>query len=132
MIIESCTYRDFFKTSNLPDGVKVYFNYRGELYFQDGIIFRDDRILVPHKIQRKLIEKCHTSHNGIEATLKLARANLFWPALSSQIKDVVKNCDVCAKFASSQLHPPMLSHRIPVYPFQLVSMDIFFRKISRP
>ncbi|XP_055619559.1 uncharacterized protein K02A2.6-like [Toxorhynchites rutilus septentrionalis] len=110
------------------DAVKVYFNHRSELCFQNGIVFRGDRILVPHKIRRKLIDKCHTSHNGIEATLKLARANLFWPGMSSQIKDVVKQSNVCAKFASSQVNPPMLSHRIPVYPFQLVSMDVFFGK----
>ncbi|XP_062713235.1 uncharacterized protein K02A2.6-like [Aedes albopictus] len=110
----------------LPDGVKVFFSYRNELSMQEGIVFRDDRILVPFKLRRALIDKCHTSHNGIEATLKLARANLFWPGMSSQIKDVVMQCGVCAKFASSQPNPPMMSHRIPVYPFQLVSMDVFF------
>ncbi|XP_053692358.1 uncharacterized protein K02A2.6-like [Sabethes cyaneus] len=111
---------------HLPDATKIYFNCRSELSTQDGIVFRDDRIVVPYKIRRKLIEKCHTSHNGTEATLKLARANLFWPGMSSQIKDWVKQCNVCAKYAASQPNPPMLSHGIPVYPFQLVSMDVFF------
>ncbi|XP_055527973.1 uncharacterized protein K02A2.6-like [Wyeomyia smithii] len=92
----------------------------------DGVIFRGDRILVPHVLRRKLIDKCHVSHNGLEATLKLARANLFWPGMSSQIKDVLKQCATCSKFAPSQPNPPLMSHSIPVYPFQLVSMDVFF------
>ncbi|XP_065080058.1 uncharacterized protein K02A2.6-like [Ochlerotatus camptorhynchus] len=110
----------------VPDGLRVYFGYRDEISVQDGIVFRHDRILVPHALRREMIEKCHVSHNGSEATLKLARANLFWPGMSSQIKDVVKGCPVCAKFASSQPNPPMMSHQIPLYPFQLISMDVFF------
>ncbi|XP_055604604.1 uncharacterized protein K02A2.6-like [Uranotaenia lowii] len=46
--------------------------------------------------------------------------------MSSQIKNAVQGCPVCAKFASSQPNPPMLSHSIPIYPFQLISMDVFF------
>lgn len=109
----------------VPDSVKIYYNYHHELSTQDGIVFRGDRIVVPHSLRRKLVDSCHVSHNGIEATLKLARANLFWPGMSSQITDVVKQCPTCAKYAASQPNPPMMSHVIPIYPFQLVSMDVF-------
>ncbi|XP_058444113.1 uncharacterized protein LOC131425874 [Malaya genurostris] len=62
-----------------PDIAKLYFNYRNELSTQDSLVFRNDRIVVPHSLRRMLIDCCHASHNGIEATLRLARANLFWP-----------------------------------------------------
>ncbi|XP_058449270.1 uncharacterized protein K02A2.6-like [Malaya genurostris] len=109
----------------VPDTVKVYYGYRSELSTQDGLVFRGDRIVVPYVLRRKLIDSCHVSHNGVESTLKLARANLFWPGMSSQIKNVVKECQTCAKYAASQPNPPMMSHCIPIYPFQLVSMDVF-------
>lgn len=114
----------------VPDCVKVYHGYRNEFSTQDGLIFRNDHILIPHVLRKKLIESCHASHNGVEATLRLARANLFWPGMSSQIKDAVSSCDVCAKFAASQPNPPMKSHEIPVHPFQLVSMDVFFAQLN--
>ncbi|XP_053686342.1 uncharacterized protein K02A2.6-like [Sabethes cyaneus] len=110
----------------VPDSVKIYFRYCQELSTQDGLVFRNDRILIPHSLRRKLIDICHASHSGIEATLKLARANLFWPGMSVQIKEVVQSCTTCAKFAASQSNPPMVTHSIPVYPFQFVSMDVFF------
>ncbi|XP_052566384.1 uncharacterized protein K02A2.6-like [Culex pipiens pallens] len=110
----------------VPDSVRVFFSYRNELTTQDGLVFRNDRILIPHKLRRKMIEKTHISHNGVEATLKLARANIFWPGMSAQIRDTVKECAVCAKFAGSQSKPPMQSHPVPVHPFQLVSLDVFF------
>lgn len=111
---------------HVPDSVRIYFCFRNEISTQNGIIFRGERIVVPHILRRKLIDCCHISHNGIEATLKLARTNLFWPGMNSQIKEVVKNCNVCAKFAASQPNPPMKSHIIPVHPFQIISMDVFY------
>ncbi|XP_055598551.1 uncharacterized protein K02A2.6-like [Uranotaenia lowii] len=111
---------------NIPDSVKIYFGYRSELSTQDGLVFRNDCILIPYVLRKKLVESCHASHNGVEATLRLARANLFWPGMSSQIKEAVKSCTICAKFAASQPNPPMKSHAIPVHPFQVVSMDVFF------
>ncbi|XP_055539500.1 uncharacterized protein LOC129726612 [Wyeomyia smithii] len=110
----------------VPDSVKIYFRNSQELSTQDGLIFRNDRILVPQPLRRKLIDICHASHNGIEATLKLARANVFWPGMSAQIKEAIQSCATCAKFAASQSNPPMMTHGIPVYPFQFVSMDVFF------
>ncbi|XP_062713487.1 uncharacterized protein K02A2.6-like [Aedes albopictus] len=110
----------------VPDSARMFFKYRNELSTQDGIIYRNDRIVVPYTLRRKLTGKVHVSHNGMEATLKLARANLFWPGMSAQIKEAVAQCNVCAKFQASQTPAPMQSHPIPVYPFQLVSMDVFF------
>ncbi|XP_058827893.1 uncharacterized protein K02A2.6-like [Topomyia yanbarensis] len=118
----------------VPDSVKIYFNYRNELATQNEIVFRGDRIVVPHVLRRKLVDSCHVSHNGVESTLKLARANLFWPGMSMQIKDIVRECTTCAKYAASQPNPPMMSHCIPIYPFQLISMDVFqaeYRGIKR-
>lgn len=109
----------------VPDSVRIYYNYRNELSTVDGLVLRNDQIVVPYALRRKLIKCCHANHGGMESTLKLARANLFWPGMSSQIKDVVKECAVCAKYAASQPNPPMMSHNIPVFPFQMVSMDVF-------
>lgn len=114
----------------VPAMAKVYFKYRSELSTQDGLVFRNDRIVIPSSLQRSMVDKVHTSHNGIESTLRLARENLFWPSMSSQIVDVVKECAVCAKFASSQAKPPMQSTAVPVYPFQIVSMDVFFAEYA--
>ncbi|XP_062537625.1 uncharacterized protein K02A2.6-like [Armigeres subalbatus] len=46
--------------------------------------------------------------------------------MSAQITDVVKECIICAKFSPSQQKPPMKNHAIPIYPWQTVSMDVFF------
>lgn len=47
--------------------------------------------------------------------LKLARDAVFWPFISVDIKETVKNCATCTKFAPSQQKLPMQSHQIPDY-----------------
>lgn len=110
--------------NQLPEECRIYHQYKHELSTQDNIIHRGDRILIPYKLRKLMIDKVHISHNGIEATIKLARNNLFWPGMTTQIKNKIKKCDICAKYHNSPQKPPMTSHEIPLYPFQYISMDV--------
>ncbi|KAK9700780.1 RNase H-like domain found in reverse transcriptase [Popillia japonica] len=55
----------------LPFAIKIYNQYKHELSIQDGIIYRGDQVLIPYKLRRTMIDKVHTSHNGINATFNL-------------------------------------------------------------
>ena len=113
------------KISNLPDSVKLFFKHRHEISYQDGLVFRGDRVVIPSSLRRMLTEKLHVGHPGIEASLRLARSNIFWPGMNDQIKNRIQECETCAKFAASQTKPPIKSHPTPVHQCQLVSMDVF-------
>lgn len=109
---------------SVPDDIKVYYKHKDELTTQNGLVFRNDRIVIPHILRKLMLKKIHVAHNGIDATLRFARENLFWPGMSTDIKHNIEQCDICMKYSSSQPKPPMLSHEIPVLPFQFVSMDV--------
>lgn len=109
----------------VPAHAKMYYKYRDELATQDGLVFRSEKIVIPPSLWRSMIDRVHTAHSGVEASLKLARANVFWPGMSNHIKHAIIRCDTCAKFAASQSKPPMQTHPIPVHPFQFISMDVF-------
>ncbi|XP_062541083.1 uncharacterized protein K02A2.6-like [Armigeres subalbatus] len=111
--------------NEIPEGVKVYWPYRDEFSTHNGLVYRNDRILVPKKLRGSILKQLHQSHSGIEATVKLARDTVFWPGLNDQIRQTVQNCEVCLKFSANQQAQPMQSHQIPCYPFQKVSMDLF-------
>lgn len=110
---------------DVPENIKMYFKYKDELSAQQGLIFRNNKILIPYVLRKLMIEKVHVSHLGIENTVKFAKENIFWPNMSSEIKEKVQMCDICMKFSKSQPNPPMQSHAIPSYAFQFVSMDVF-------
>lgn len=118
------------ENKKLRDDVKAFHKFREEMAFQEGLVFRGNRIVVPAALRTKMIERLHLAHNGIEATTKLANNNLYWPGMTQQIIDKVKMCEICAKFSASQRKQPMQSHQIPKYPFQYISMDCCEEKIK--
>ncbi|XP_062558245.1 uncharacterized protein K02A2.6-like [Armigeres subalbatus] len=107
-----------------PDRVQVFWKYKDDLSVQGGIVYRNDRILVPSNLRSEILKRLHASHSGIEATMKLARDTVFWPGINRDIKERIQNCNICIKYSSSQQHQPMQTHQIPNYPFQKVSMDL--------
>lgn len=110
---------------DVPDEIKVYFKFKSELSLQDDLIIRNDRIVIPRSLRSTMLNKVYAAHGGIEATLKLARENIFWPGMSGAIRDSVKECDICQEFTDKQSNPPMQTHEIPSARFQTVSMDLF-------
>lgn len=45
---------------------------------------------------------------------------------TAKFKQRIQNCEICVEFRDAQQNPPMQSHEIPQYPFQYVSMNVFF------
>ena len=46
-------------------------------------------------MQSEMLRLIHSSHLGIAKTLSRARDILYWPGMSSQIKDVISACGIC-------------------------------------
>lgn len=113
---------------DVPDDVKPYFKFKNELTVQNGLVFRNDRIITPFSLRKVMVGRVHIAHDGIEYSIKLAKNNIFWPGMSTQIAERVRECSICAKYATSQAKLPMMSHQIPLYAWQIVSMDILFVK----
>lgn len=108
----------------VPDEAKEYYKFRNELTEQDGLVIRGHQIVVPRSMRKLMIEKVHMGHQGVEYTINLAKSSLFWPGMGRQIADKVASCDMCIKYSALNSKEPMLSHQIPEYPQQIVSMDI--------
>ena len=46
----------------------------------------------------------HASHIGIEACIRRARDTLYWPRMTTELKEYVAKCDVCMAHRSEQQH----------------------------
>ena len=56
------------------------------------------RIIIPKTIRPEVIARSHSSHLGIEPCSWKARDSVFLPGMSSEIKEAVSQCSVCAEF----------------------------------
>ena len=109
----------------VPELARPYWSVRHELTTHDGLLFKQDRVIIPSCLRESLLNKLHAAHRGSEFTLRHARNSVFWPGLNSQITDMCQSCVICAQHAHQQPREPFQPYPVPTLPWQLVSQDLF-------
>lgn len=84
----------------------------------------NSRIVVPKSLQQETLAKVHQGHQGIERCLLRTRSSVWWPGITSQLKQVVQNCPTCCRNARPR-REPLLTTPLPEYPWQIVATDLF-------
>ena len=49
-----------------PLGARAYFNERDELHFEDGLVFKGNRLIVPRTLRKEMLDIAHQGHIGLE------------------------------------------------------------------
>ncbi|KAL4083841.1 hypothetical protein QTP88_029157 [Uroleucon formosanum] len=101
-----------------------YFNMRYQISFDDDLLFLNNRVFVPMKLQNKILFKLHEAHLGICKTKTRARSLFYWKGLDKDIEEYIGNCAVCNKFRSENTKDPMICQEVPNLPFEKVACDI--------
>ena len=104
--------------------VRPYYTFKDELSVADGIVYKGQQAVIPSSMRPAMLEKIHKTHFGVGSCLRRAKVSLFWPGMTSDIKNKCTSCPLCAQYASQAPKEPMLSHAIPDYPWSVVSQDI--------
>ena len=111
----------------VPPNAQEFWNYRDELTVAWGLIVKGQKIVVPSSLRGEMLEKLHEGHLGINKTIARARDVLFWPRMSVEITEKIKNCPVCLENRPSQQPEPLKSHEIPPLPWAKVGTDILHK-----
>ena len=111
--------------SHTPASIQVYWNVRGELSEVEGVILKNDRILVPSSMRIEMLQRIHQGHMGIEKSKRRARDVLYWPGMNSQISGTISRCTICLEHQRQNTKEPMISSRIPSKNWEMVATDLF-------
>ena len=96
-----------------------------EFSIQWGLLLRGSRIVIPQKLRRNLmLSRIHEGHQGISKCRERARHSVWWPGLSTELEELVKNCTECCK-AQVQRAEPLIPSPLPDLPWQKVATDLF-------
>ncbi|XP_063962569.1 uncharacterized protein K02A2.6-like [Lytechinus pictus] len=107
-----------------PDLVS-YFHVRDELSTENDLIFRGERLVIPKAMRREMTLQIHDSHIGVNGCLRRARECMYWPGMSSQLKDFVQNCETCQEYGKEQPKETLKPHDVPERPWAKVGADLF-------
>ena len=90
------------RRDKVKDELKHYWPYRDEFSIINGVIFKNDRVVIPKKLRSEMLKQLHISHMRIEKTKLRARESMFWPGGNSEIEDMVKWCNICIKIKGNK------------------------------
>lgn len=108
----------------VPEQVKVFYNKRFDLFVSDGLVFLNDKIVVPYSLRPSMLKLLHSNHFGIDKTKSRAREVMYWPNITADIENLVINCQSCNKYMNAQVKETLHSHEVPDLPFSKLAMDI--------
>ncbi|PFX23103.1 Transposon Tf2-9 polyprotein [Stylophora pistillata] len=87
---------------DVPPSLKSFWNVRNDIHVTDGILLKDNRLVIPFIWRADILQKLHLSHCGIEKTKANARTTVFWPGMNKHIEDMVSCCEKCLKYQIPQ------------------------------
>ena len=110
--------------SDVPEIIHAYYDFRDELTVQDQLVFKGARLVVPSTMRREMMEVAHATHIGIEGCIRRARESMFWPRMSSKLKEYTSKCDTCVSHRTSQGKEPIQQHEFAARPWSKVGADL--------
>jgi hypothetical protein len=69
------------------------------------VILKGSRILIPSRMRLDVLDKLLQGHLGITKCRERSKQSVWWPGLSTQIQELVKNCRTCARYQVNKPEP---------------------------
>ena len=107
------------------EGYKQMFN---DISVKDDLLMRGSSILIPSSLQQ-VLQQIHSGHQGMIKCKEGARRVIWWPGMTSQIKEKIHKCKRCCQYQKARVEP-LLPSSLPELSWQKVGTDLFVWKHS--
>lgn len=98
---------------------KPYFNRRYELMVEQGCLLWGICVIVPSKLQDRVLDELHGGHIGIVKMKALARSHIWWPG----IERATRNCEGCRLTKQNPKLTPVHPWEYPEGPWKRIHID---------
>jgi len=80
------------------DELRYFWSHRNDITLHNGLVHINDKIVVPFKCRKLILNLLHETHLGITKTIKRAKNFYQCPNMAKDIENYINNCYLCAKF----------------------------------
>lgn len=109
-----------------PTELKSFYKLKSVITLaNDGLLYKDNKIIIPKLWRNKILCDIHTGHLGISKCIQRASCAVFWPGINTDIEYLVRKCEICNKYSNSNRKEQMIPHEIIKKPWQKVGIDIY-------
>nr|XP_055037759.1 uncharacterized protein K02A2.6-like [Misgurnus anguillicaudatus] len=109
---------------DVPEQLLSYWPHRSLLHEGRGLLMKGERLIIPECMRPDILQRLHQGHQGINKCLARARESVWWPGITSAVKQMVERCQICAREAQIPAEP-LLTTELPNRPWQRVAADLF-------
>ena len=114
-----------------PEQLLEFWNFRQEISEEDGILYKNHRLIVPHSERLETLKVLHLGHYAVDKMQLRALKTVYWPGINKDILKQYQSCKNCTKHSKSQRHEALQSHPTPELPWHTVATDLFKIKKSK-
>lgn len=107
----------------LPENLKIFYEYRGDLSLVGQIITFQNRFYIPQDLRLRMAQKVHEGHFTLEKCLQRAKLGIWWPNIKAYLTKMSEDCPTCIQH-KKQRPEPLLQPRLPTYPWDIIGADI--------
>ncbi|XP_055527582.1 uncharacterized protein K02A2.6-like [Wyeomyia smithii] len=116
------------ETQDWPPELFRYQAIEKELAVIEGIVVRDDRIVLPTKFRQRALHIAHRGHPGVIAMRRNIREKIWWPCMDRDVTNVVQECAGCAVVSRQYPPEPLIRKEMPERSWQEIGIDFFSAK----
>ena len=85
-----------------PEQLLEFWNFRQEISEEDGILYKNHTLIVPHSERLETVKVLHLGHYAVDKMQLRALETVYWPGIN---KDILKQYQSCkTRLASNTLH----------------------------
>ena len=109
--------------TNVPEPIYPYYDFRDELTVQDALVFKGTLLVVPASMRKEMIAVIHASHIGVEGCICRARDCIYWPRMSTELREYILKCDISQAHRNQPGKEPLQQHEVIERPWAKLGAD---------
>ena len=92
-----------------PEQLLDFWNFRQEISEEDGILYKNHRLIVPHSKRLETLKVLNLGHYAVDKMQLRALETVYWPGINKDILKQYQICKTCIHHSKSQRPEPLVS-----------------------